>query len=433
MTSLSRDRTSARSYSLEVKTGPDAGARILVGSRAVLVGTHDDCDLALTDQKVSRRHVEIRAVPSGIAVRDLGSTNGTQVDGVRITEAMAGAGSSIRCGDSVLKIQKEVAPLVAPSQRTRFGGLVGESLAMREIFAVLELASPTDATMLVQGESGVGKEVLARAVHDHSARAGGPFVVVDCSAAADQLLESQLFGHLSGAFTGATSDRKGAFVEASSGTVFLDEVGELSPAGQAHLLRVLEARTVQPLGADRPVSVDVRVIAATHRDLLAMVEEKRFRFDLFHRLAVVHLVLPPLRERAEDLPLLVRAFYEGRGGEPGPIEGENLRALASARWAGNVRELRNVLERSSILAQAGTRFTELKLWLEPPQETPIDLVDLSLPFKEAKERWVAYFERRYLAGVYARSEENLTRAAEYAGLTRAHFRALLDGYGLRKK
>jgi transcriptional regulator with GAF, ATPase, and Fis domain len=367
-------------------------------------------------------------------VKDLGSTNGTFVDSVQITEAIARTGSSIRAGDTSFRISAAPVQTVEPSQRTRLGGLVGESLPMRELFAVLELASPSMATVLIQGESGTGKEVAARTIHDRSPRADKPFVIVDCSAAVEQLIESQLFGHVRGSFTGAVGDRKGAFVEGHGGTVFLDEIGELPLQAQARLLRVLEAHTVQPIGSDRPTSVDVRVVAATHRDLRSMVEEQKFRFDLFHRLAVVHVLIPPLRERLDDLPSLVRVFYEGRGVDPGPIEGEPLEQLRHHLWPGNVRELRNVLERAFVLSGSeAPRFSELKIWFDAPSAAPYEVIDWSLPYKEAKERWLAAFERRYISAVYARCDQNISRAAEHAGLSRVHVRTLLDAHDLRKK
>jgi DNA-binding NtrC family response regulator len=431
-TSLVRDRTPVRTLIARVVAGKSTGASTLLSTRPITVGAEHDADLVVDDPKVSRRHCSLEAVPGGVAVRDLGSTNGTFVDAARIKEATFPLGSIVRIGDTALDISAGTSPAVSPSARDRFGGLAGDSLSMREVFTVLELAAPTDATVLIQGESGTGKELAARALHDHSPRAEKPFVIVDCSAAAEDLVESQLFGHRKGAFTGAADDRKGAFVEADGGTLFLDEIGELSLHSQARLLRALEARTVQPLGADRSLHVDVRVVAATHRDLASMVEAKTFRFDLFHRLAVVHLMIPPLRSRREDLPKLIRYFYEGRGLEPGPIDGENLRLLEARSWPGNVRELRNALERALVLSgPARTRFSELLLVFGHQSTWPFDVVDTTLPFKEAKQRWVESFERRYLLGLYHKSGGNISRAAEAAGLTRHHFRELLDRYGLR--
>jgi DNA-binding NtrC family response regulator len=286
--------------------------------------------------------------------------------------------------------------------------------------------------VLIEGESGTGKELAARAIHEASARAAGPFVTVDCSAIAENLIDSHLFGHVRGAFTGADRDRKGAFVEASGGTLFLDELGELPLAAQAKLLRVLEAQTVQPLGADRPVKVDTRVVAATHRDLGRMVATGAFRFDLFYRLAVVHVALPPLRDRLEDLPHLISTFYARRGVAPGPIDGDNLERMRRHAWPGNVRELRNALERAWAMSGPNATFRELRLWLDPSavQGQLSEVVDTALPFKEAKERWNDQFERRYIASVFAANASNVTRAAEHAGLSRRHFRELLYKHGI---
>jgi len=226
----------------------------------------------------------------------------------------------------------------------------------------------------------------------------------------------------------------GAFVEASGGTLFLDELGELPLAAQAKLLRVLEAQTVQPVGADRQVSVDTRVVAATHRDLSRMVNDKAFRFDLFYRLAVVHVALPPLRERLEDLPFLVETFYRRRGAAAGPIDGDNLDKLRRYAWPGNVRELRNVLERAWAMSPAGAGFRELRVWLDSSSVSDTtraaEVVDIALPFKEAKERWNDQFERRYVAMVFEANHGNVTHAAEHAGLSRRHFRELLYKHAL---
>jgi DNA-binding NtrC family response regulator len=438
-TSTTVGRTPSRSYVCQVVTGADAGRTINVGQRPIIVGAHAACDLRLDDPKVSGKHAELSARHDGLWVRDLGSTNGTFVDSVRVTEAMAPIGGTIRFGQTSVRLQGAPTPQIEPSARDRFGGLVGKSRAMREVFAVLELASGADATVLIQGESGTGKELAARALHDHSARAGKSFVVVDCSATSEQLIESQLFGHRRGAFTGAVSDRRGAFLEADGGTLFLDEIGELPLSSQGRLLRALEARTVQPIGADRPVSFDTRVVAATHRDLYAMVDDKTFRFDLFHRLAVVHVLIPPLRDRPEDLEPLIRLFYEGRGVDPGPISEQRLSPLLTSRWRGNARELRNVLERAWVLAgPGGAPFERLQMVIEPhasheADRAMLERIDCQLPFKEAKERWNAEFERHYLATVFERCGGNVTRAAEHAGIHRRHFRELLVKHGLKEE
>ena len=282
-----RGRTAPRSYSLQVLG--HASPPVVLGARPVTVGAHGTCELVLADPQVSRKHAEIAITTEGIRIKDLGSTNGTWFQGNRVVEIVVPPGSTIKFGATPVRIAATDAPSLPPSDRDHFGEMAGHSVAMRELFAVLEMAGPTDATVLIEGESGTGKELAARAIHDASARAAGPFVVVDCSAISETLIDSHLFGHVRGAFTGADRDRKGAFVEASGGTLFLDELGELPLAVQAKLLRVLEAQTVQPLGADRPVKVDARVVAATHRELHKMVAAKEFRFDLFYRLAVVHV------------------------------------------------------------------------------------------------------------------------------------------------
>jgi DNA-binding NtrC family response regulator len=384
---------------------------------------------------VSRRHAELLPTRHGVVVRDLGSSNGVRVNGARVQEALVKIGGEFFLGETHIRLMDGSAPRVQPSARERFGGLVGASVAMREVFAVLELAAPSDATIMLESGSGCGKEVAARAIHDHSPRSAGPFVVFDCGSTSVELIQSALFGHKKGAFTGAVQDRAGAFVEARGGTLLLDEIGELPLESQTHLLRALEAGVVTPVGGDRPVKVDARVITATHRDLFEMVEAERFRLDLFHRLAVVHVRLPALRDRLEDLPTLIRFFYEGRGHEPGAIEGPNLEQLRGHAFEGNVRELRNILERSWVLSGAGShRFADLTLWLGPQlggQAPPALVIDAALPYKEAKEKLIERFEARYLPDLMARVSGNLSQAAKQAGLSRRHLRSLLVKHGLR--
>jgi DNA-binding NtrC family response regulator len=428
-TSTTRGRTAPRSYRVQVLG--HGGATIALGARPVVVGAHASCDLVLVDPQVSRRHAELAAVPEGVRIKDLGSTNGTWWQGTKVGEVVVPSGATVQFGATSVRIAAAEAIALPPSDADQFGAMAGKSVAMRELFAVLEMASPTDATVLIEGESGTGKELAARAIHEASGRAGGSFVVVDCSAITENLIDSHLFGHVRGAFTGADRDRRGAFVEASGGTLFLDELGELPLAAQAKLLRVLEAQTVQPVGADRPIAVDTRVVAATHRDLARMVAAKEFRFDLFYRLAVVHVALPPLRERLEDLPHLIATFYRTRSVDPGPVDGDNLERMRRHAWPGNVRELRNALERAWALSGPGARFRDLRLWLDPSAQPQLaEVIDTALPFKEAKERWNDHFERRYVAMVFASNASNVTRAAEHAGLSRRHFRELLYKHGI---
>jgi DNA-binding NtrC family response regulator len=424
-----------RSCICRVASGPDTGTQISLGQRPSIVGADGQCDLVLSDEQISRQHIELQLSEAGVTVKDLESTNGVYYQGSKIQEALVPVGASLQVGESVLRLLEMAPPSIPPSERERFGAMAGQSMIMREIFAILELASPTDATVLIQGESGTGKELVARALHDHSERANKPFVVVDCSAITENLIDSHLYGHVKGAFTGAQSERKGAFLEANGGTVFLDELGELPAAAQAKLLRVLEAQTVQPVGSDKQVKVNTRVVAATHRDLYQMVQEEKFRFDLFHRLAVIHVLLPPLRDRSEDIPGLIKHFYEGRGLDAGDIAGENLIKLQKYSWPGNVRELRNTLERAWVLGgPKGATFDKLNFWLGPDaaENQNLPTVDTSLPFKEAKEIWTEYFEQRYLASVAAAHKYNISQASEYAGINRRHFRELMQKYGIEK-
>jgi DNA-binding NtrC family response regulator len=429
-TPSTRGRTAPRSYQVQV-VGQDAPV-VALGARPLTVGAQATCDVVLADPQVSRKHAELAVTPDGIRVKDLGSTNGTWYQGTRVTDVVVPQGATIKIGGASVRISAGDTPSLPPSDKDHFGKMAGQSVAMRELFAVLEMAAPSDATVLIEGESGTGKELAAQAIHDASGRAQGPFVVVDCSAIAENLIDSHLFGHVKGAFTGADRERKGAFVEASGGTLFLDELGELPLAAQAKLLRVLEAQTVQPVGADRPIKVDTRVVAATHRELARMVAAKEFRFDLFYRLAVVHVALPPLRERLEDLSHLIATFYRRKGADPGPIDGDNLERMRRYAWPGNVRELRNVLERAWALSGPSARFRDLRLWLDPSAAAPqaTEVVDTSLPFKEAKERWNDHFERRYVSLVFSTANQNVTRAAEHAGLSRRHFRELLYKHGI---
>ncbi|MCY1075189.1 sigma 54-interacting transcriptional regulator [Archangium lansingense] len=420
-----------RRCQLVVIDGPDAGRAVALGETPVRVGTREGCALRLSDPRVSGEHLEVHAEGAGFVVKDLGSRNGTLYEGSRIGEVRVRVGATLKVGRSFLRIQAEGQPWeLAPSQARRFGELVGESLAMRELFAVLEHVAPTDTTVLIQGETGTGKEVVARALHEASARRKGPFVAVDCGALPEGLVESELFGHVRGAFTGALAARSGAFVRANGGTLFLDELAGIPPPVQARLLRVLEERRVRPVGGDAEQAVDVRVVAASRVDLSLAVAEGTFRPDLYYRLAVVTLPLPPLRQRREDLPLLVAELLRRRGFEPGPIRGPGLEVLSGHDWPGNVRELRNVLERALVLSRGAHGFEELRLSLQP-QGTGTEVpLRTDLPFAEAKQALVDAFERHYLRDVLARAGGNLSEAARQAGVDRKHLRTLARRHGL---
>ncbi len=399
---------------------------------ACRVGTGARCELRLTDERVSGEHLVVEPLGARFRVRDLGSSNGTFVEGARVTEVELAPGATLKAGHTFLRVQPQARPLaVRPSQARRFGELVAESLAMREVFGVLELAAQSDVTVLVMGETGTGKELVARALHDASRRRAGPFVAVDCGALPESLLESELFGHVKGAFTGAAGERQGAFQRAHGGTLFLDELAAVTPGTQARLLRVLEERKVRPVGADEERAVDVRVVAASTANLAHRVAEGAFRPDLYYRLSVLSFELPPLRARKEDLAPLVIALLARRGVVAGPVRGENFERLVAHAWPGNVRELRNVVDRALALSPGATSFEALRLDVGPAALAGDGLaVRTELPFKEAKEAVLEAFERAYLRDVQARHAGNLSAAAREAGVDRKHWRALLARHGL---
>ncbi len=433
---------------IRVIHGPDAGLEIPLPQVGAVLGAATTCDLVLHDPAVSGRHVTVVAVPNGLDVADLGSRNGTWLDGVALTRATVPLGTTLRVGASLVQFLPADAALdLPPSEASSFGELLGESAAMRVVYAVLERTSRSPAPILFLGESGTGKELAARAVHAHSPRASGPFVVFDCGAVSDTLIESDLFGHVRGAFTGAHADRQGAFASADGGTLFLDEIGDLPLPLQPKLLRLLETGEATPLGGRRGARHDVRVVAATHRDLPSEVARGTFRGDLYYRLAVVEVLLPSLRQRLTDIPTLVRAFLRANG-RPDEPAGPNLHRLLAYRWPGNVRELRNVIARAVALAPPDAPFAELPILLgtalgragEVPSNataansaTQEVAVRADRPFAQAKEAVVTRFEREYLTDLLARHGHNLSEAARAAGLERKYLYRLLERAGLSRR
>jgi DNA-binding NtrC family response regulator len=429
-TELSRGDAQAlvRLYRVEALDGPDAGKSHVSAGERTIVGTHPSAQLVLGDRAVSRFHCEIALEEGAVLVRDLGSKNGTEVDGTRIVEAHLKSGAVIAIGQTRLRFTIGDDPVRVPvSPHERLGVLVGRSVAMRSTFALLERAAASDATVLLEGETGTGKEATAETIHQLSARKDGPLVVVDCGAVPPALLESELFGHEKGAFTGAQSARAGAFESAHQGTIFLDEIGELAGDLQPKLLRALESRAVKRVGANDYTGVDVRVVAATNRNLRAEVNAGRFRPDLYYRLAVLEVRLPPLRERKEDLPLLVGEIL-GRLGvrsrpEAAALEApEFLSSLERHPWPGNVRELRNHVE----------RCLALRLQVPPGGEAAAPAVapaaeTAELPFEAARDA----FERAYLERLLARHGNNVSAAARAAGIDRLKLYRLLWRHGLR--
>jgi DNA-binding NtrC family response regulator len=423
---------------LLVVSGPDFGKELLLdGGGSYRIGKNRSLDLVLTDPAVSREHLQVKLLRHGVRFKDQRSRNGSFCRGMRFEVLEVKPGAVVKIGRTELKVvpTSEPAPM-RPSERTCFGELVGESLVMRQAFALLERASAGGADVLLQGETGTGKDLAAEAVHEEGARAKAPFVVCDLAAMAPTLIESELFGHVRGAFTGAVAERAGAFEQADGGTIFLDEVGDLPVELQPRLLRALERRQVKRLGGDRFVSVDVRVVAATHKDLEEETGAGRFREDLYHRLAMVTVGLPPLRDRLEDLPLLIDTILERlavRTKREDFLSSETLLLMRAYDWPGNVRELRNVIERAVKLG------TEPALPQKASHRTPVSVpatmaaASADLPFKEAKERLVNVFERDYLADLMNRCDGNVSLAAREAGIARVYLHRLLQKHNLAKR
>ncbi len=434
-----------RRAKMVVNEGPDKGKELVMERERVTVGRSVICDLVLTDKAVSGTHFEIVANEKGFLLRDLDSTNGTYCGELQIREVWIKPGTVIRVGQSHLKFEPQKGTVdIELSGKERFHELIGSSVRMREIFATLEKIAPTDLTALVRGETGTGKEFVARALHSASRRGSGPLVVQDCGAIPKDLIESTLFGHERGAFTGATERHRGSFEQADGGTIFLDEIGELDLNLQPKLLRVLENREIKRVGGDRQIPVNVRVVAATNRDLRQMVNEGTFREDLFYRLSVVSIELPSLRERPEDVPMLVEHFLSEVSARRFPdgdkhlhVAPDAMRRLCAYPWPGNIRELKNTVER------AGSLCDELELTVRDlmpsSQKTPSpalpggsaeQFVDASLPFKEAKQKVLDTFEAAYLKALLDKHAHNITRSAQAAGLTRYHLRELAKRYGI---
>ncbi|HWO18155.1 MAG TPA: sigma 54-interacting transcriptional regulator [Kofleriaceae bacterium] len=424
---------------LEVLRGADRKLRKDFDLDRIVIGSHERCDLCLNEPTVSRQHCEIALTGDGYAIRDLASTNGTFVGDVRIKEVVVDRETKLRVGDALLRLVPSGDTVELPlSVHTSFGPLLGKSPAMRRLFESLRKIAPTDATVLITGESGTGKEVAARAIHEASARARGPFVVVDCGALPGNLIESELFGHVRGSFTGAVKDRVGAFESASGGTVFLDEIGELPIELQTRLLGVLERRSVTPLGGTEPRSIDVRVLAATHRDLRRQINRGAFREDLFFRLAVVTVEMPALRHRREDIRLYVEKFLDELGARGAlTLDEPTLARLEAQSWPGNVRELRNLVERAAALGDEALPDAADAAPADAAPAATLPAIagelDVAVPFKIAKQALVDDFERAYCERLLAAHDNNITRAARAAELDRVYLLRVLDKYGLRPK
>jgi len=419
-----------RTLQVEVTTGEQAGERVLAEGELLSVGSAQGNDLILRDATVSRYHVELRRVAHGVSVRDCGSTNGTRVGAVRIERCVVPPGTTLTLGDTDLRITDGDQVTLEVVETDHVGGLYGEAPSMRRLMAQVKRAATSDVPVLLVGESGTGKEVIAQALHELSARAGGPSVTVDCGSLLPTLVASELFGHEQGAFTGADRRHIGAFERAHGGTLFLDEIGELPEALQPTLLGVLERRRFRRLGGKQSVEVDVRVVAATHRDLRKEVNDGSFRLDLYYRLAVVTLAVPPLRERPEDIAPLIEHFLRQAGHERSVeslFSASVLRQLQAYQWPGNVRELRNFVDAALAMGDA-PQISDLN-----PVGANNDLIGslLEREYGDARSALLEVFERRYLERLLERTEGNVSRAAREGRINRSHLNDLLRRHKLR--
>ena len=432
----------------------------------VRIGSMNDNDIVLHDDTVSRYHCSIRQEDTGYVLVDNRSTNGVFVNKVRVREAFLKPGCIVSVGQHQLRFNaREEEVHIVPSRHDRIGGLIGGNPRMREIYSIIEKIAPTATTVVIDGETGTGKEVVAQAIHSLSPRSKNELVVFDCGAVPPNLIESELFGHEKGSFTGAMMTRNGLFEQADGGTLFLDELGELPIDLQPKLLRALEQREVRRVGGQKASKVDVRIIAATNRNLEDEVKAGRFRQDLFYRLSVVRLHLPSLRERADDIPLLVNHFLEHAAYNRNPagqqrarhIARDAMAALQSYTWSGNVRELVNTIERACSFCESGTiELSDLPDYVRsskappPPRRAttvpaapivsmnpntpapapPEELLGEGVTFKDAKERWVASFERDYILQLLRRNHGNISHAARAADIDRKYFRKLMKKYDI---
>ena len=408
--------------------------RVRVAVSSVLIGRDPSCNIVLDDQEVSSIHCEARAEGQGVLIKDLGSKNGTFVGGVRIREAILTQACALQIGSTRIAYEPVEKERVDVGFEDTFGPLVGAAPKMRHLFRLLGEIAPTDLSILINGETGCGKELVAHAVHGRSQRASAPFVVVDCASIPGPLAESLLFGHEKGSFTGATDRRAGAFHEAHKGTIFLDELGELPIELQPKLLRALSERQVKRVGASTYEPIDVRVIAATRRDLGQSMNAGRFRSDLFFRIAQVRVEIAPLRERREDIPLLVRTVCTRIGRPERADEVVNLvtSTLAQHEWPGNVRELVNVTSVAASLPSGSEAVASL-LPLERGGVTSSgEKLDLSTPYGEARRQAISQFESRYFGELFRATSGNVSEMARRSGMERHHIRPFLKKLGLAK-
>jgi transcriptional regulator with GAF, ATPase, and Fis domain len=413
-------------FSLVATEGPARGATLrLDGSQPsrVLVGQSPACEFQIADPEVSRRHAALELVASRLRVTDLGSTNGTYVDGVCVGEAYLQGGENVRVGATMLRVERDAgAKSAALPSTTSFGRVVGASREMRRLYPLCEKLAAATVPVIIEGETGTGKEVLAESLHEQGPLADKPFVVFDCTAVPSNLVESELFGHERGAFTGAVSSRKGLFEQADGGTLLIDEIGDLELGLQPKLLRAIERSQIRRVGGDHTIQVQVRILAATRRDLDHEVQAGRFRDDLFHRIAVARIELPPLRARVGDVPVLARHFCRELGADMSALPPGLVTRWGDDSWPGNVRELRNAVARQLALGELATqgkseRHTEIGDLVER-------VLAMDLPLVQARARVVEEFEQRYIGRVLANYKGVVGDAAKASGIARRHFQRL---------
>ena len=441
-----------------VRTDEDGHVEELIFDQSTIhIGAMADNDIVIDDDTASRYHCKIIQTDGAYLIRDEESTNGTFVNRVHIREAYLQPGNTVTVGKTELRfhtLDEQVE--IQPSTQESFGDIVGKSVRIRELFGILEKIAPTGVTVIIEGETGTGKEVVAKTIHAHSSRRDKPFIVIDCGAVPESLIESELFGHEKGSFTGAIMSRQGLFEMAQGGTIFLDELGELGLDLQPKLLRALEQREIRRVGSNKSVKIDVRVVAATNRNLEEEVKAGRFREDLYYRLSVVRLILPPLRDRKEDIPLLIKHFlhdahYNKDANGKAKIKGVNrdaVDAMVAYSWPGNVRELVNVVERACSFAEHDYIHPEdlpeniSGMGLIQRRATPEDITsertmlasaDTEKGFKEAKEEWLSNFEKDYIAALLKKNNHNISHAAREADIDRKYFRKLMKKYELDQR
>jgi two-component system response regulator HydG len=434
-------------FRLYVLEGPDTGRELRIDGGEVsrlLVGKGPTADLKLVDPAVSRRHLALEIDRGRLRITDLGSTNGTRLDDCEIVDAYARGGEVLRLGSTSLRVERLAGVGKGESKdqtSSRFARVIGASAAMRRLYPLCDRLAKTNVPVIIEGETGTGKEALAEAIHEAGPRARCPFVVFDCTTVAASLVESELFGHERGAFTGASFARPGMFELAEGGTLLLDEIGDLSLALQAKLLRAVERSEVRRVGGSKPILCNVRLLVATRRDLEREVQQGRFRDDLFHRLAVARVELPPLRKRREDIPLLARHFWSTLGGGSAEPPQELVDTWAEMDWPGNVRELRNSVARRIALGELDhiskpTQGSAPPAAIDPgPNESGgavrhdaeiAAVLAMNLPFPKARRLVLESFIRRYVARALGAHAGNVAQAAAASGIARRYFQLLRD-------